>query len=58
MAERAESVAQGYARRLRALEAERAAEKIDSEAQFHKLERSYTSLRTERDELAATNAPG
>ena len=42
MAERAEtqSVAQGYARRLRALEAERAAEKIDSEAQFHKLERS------------------
>ena len=37
-------------------EAERAAEKIDSEAQFHKLERSYTSLRTERDELAATNA--
>lgn len=49
---KAEAVARGLARKLRALEAERAAEAIDSEALFNQLERSHAALRAERDALA------
>jgi chromosome segregation ATPase len=53
---KAEAVARGLARKLRTLEAERAAEAIDSEALFNQLERSHAALRAERDALAAKHA--
>eukprot|EP00967_Tisochrysis_lutea_P150914 scaffold292729_cov27-Tisochrysis_lutea.AAC.1 len=53
---RAESVARGLARKLRALESERAAEAIDSDALFNQLERSHAALRAERDSLSKKHA--
>ena len=46
-ARRAESVLTAMVQKLHRLEAERAAEKIDSETRYHALERSQATLRVE-----------
>ena len=53
LAKRAESVLSSLVAKLHKVEAERAAEKIDSERQCHQLERSQVTLREEHERATA-----
>ena len=52
-ARRAEAVLSAVLQKLSRLEAERSAERIDSEQQFHQLERSHATLRQEHERAIA-----